>query len=116
MKAILSKIIKNLNGHVLEVTTEEVEVNDYTDYYPLIGNDCRTFDVVMPNENISIFVDDEGLMKPKNFGRKVEGYPEPLFGNLVFCGGVDSKGDTLDTTLSVEDVKQMVGAIQWITE
>ncbi len=113
MKAILSEIVINVDGEATGVNTREVDIKDYKDYYPLLK--CSNFDVVMPNDEMSIFVDDEGMLKSKNYGRMVDGYPEPLFGNLVFCGGVDSKGETLDTPLQIHDVKFMVGDIRWVT-
>lgn len=81
----------------MTVTTivKEVDIKVYTDYYGLIGADL--FDVVRVEwhgHDISIYLDDEGLLKP-NHGRLVQGYHEPLFGNLVITGGVNAEGDTL---------------------
>ncbi len=73
-------------------------VSDYKDYYKLI--DCNTFDVVRvtwKGQEISIFVDDEGLLKCGTLGRDVKhdnGTIE-LFGNLVVTGGTDDEGETL---------------------
>ena len=87
-------------------------VGDYTDYYKHL--ECQLFDVVSVEWDgfpISIFVDDEGLFKPNNYGRMVEGYPEPLFGNLVIAGGVDSEGNTLSVPeeLSIVDMNEYIG-------
>jgi hypothetical protein len=74
---------------------KEVDIKSYKDYYPLIGSSL--FDVVSLDwvgQPVSIFLDDEGLLK-HNYGRLVMGYPDPLFGNLVVAGGVDSEGKTL---------------------
>ena len=74
----------------------ESTVSDYTDYYPLL--DCTTFTVVNTiwvDDNISIFCNDEGLYVSPLVLRSITGYPEPLAGNLVIAGGVDSIGRTL---------------------
>ena len=112
IRVILSKIVKDSNGNLLGVKITEEEVNDYTDYYKLIG--CSTFDVVRL-DGADIFLDDEGLLVSGNYGRMVEGYPEQLFGNLVFTGGADDEGETLPCTLSIEDVEKMVGGVEWKT-
>jgi len=94
---------------------KEVDIKTYKDYYPLLG--CNTFDVVMvqwEGKDISIFLDDEGLMKP-NHGRLVQGYHEPLFGNLVICGGVDVEGETLplDNLFTSETIQNYMTGIMY---
>jgi len=96
----------------------EVQINDYKDYYKLL--DAELFDVVMvrwDEINISIFVDDEGMLKSNNLGREVHGYPEPLFGNMVICGGVDIEGNTLDLpeNITIEDVKERISVPLYTT-
>ena len=87
MRAILSEV---------DGTTKEVDIRNYKDYYKYIG--CDSLDMVRltwGDINVSIFIDDKGLMKPNNIGRKVFGYPEPLFGNMIFTGDVNEDGETL---------------------
>jgi len=89
----------------------EVQVSNYKDYYKLLN--AELFDVVAvrwDGVDISIYVDDEGMMKSWNLGRSVRGCPAPLFGNMVFCGGVDSEGNTLDLPkkITIEDVRKNV--------
>ena len=91
MRAVLVKEVPE-KGTVVK----EVEITNYKDYYKYM--ECDLFDVVMVQWDgypISIYIDDEGMLKP-NLGRMVQGYPEPLFGAMVICGGVDSEGNTLD--------------------
>lgn len=96
----------------------ETDIKSYKDYYEHLK--CELFDVVRVRwngEDISIFVDDEGLFKPNNYGRKVEGYPNPLFGNMVICGGVDAEGDTLSLpdTFNIINVLKFIGEIEYVT-
>ena len=97
----------------------EVVINNYKDYYPLLA--CDLFDVVRVQwrgKAVSIFVDDEGLMKAGNVGRDVEGYPNPLFGNFVICGGVDDEGETLDldAEFTVSSIMQFMSEIKYIVK
>ena len=94
----------------------EVKINNYKDYYPLLN--CELFTVVMvqwEGEDISIFIDDEGLLKAGNYGRMVEDYPEPLFGNMVICGGVDGEGETksLPRSFNVMNIMQYIDEIKY---
>jgi len=115
MRAILIKYNADTNSNEL---SEEV-ITDYKSYYPLI--DEGTFDVVMVQWNkqdISIYLDDEGLMKSDNYGRILAGYPEPLFGNLVICGGVDAEGNTLDLPeeFNIDNIKPFIGTAVYKTK
>ena len=97
----------------------ETEINGYKDYYIHLKADL--FDVVRlewKKSDISIFVDDEGMLKPSNYGREVEGYPQPLFGNLVITGGVDGKGDTLPVPewVTIKNIRQYVYDIKYVTK
>jgi len=85
---------------------EEVDIKSYKDYYKYLECDC--FDVAMNKDRtISAFVDDSGLLISDNpvcdYGTL--GFYEPLAGNVVFAGGVDSDGDTLPLS---EDISVMM--------
>jgi len=89
----------------------EVQVNNYKDYYKLLN--AELLDVVMvrwKGVNISIYVDEEGMLKSRNLGRDVKGYPNPLFGNMIICSGVDVKGNPFDLpeSITIEDVKERI--------
>ena len=89
----------------------EVQVNNYKDYCKLLN--AKLFDIVMvrwKGVDISIYVDDEGVLKSKNLGRDVKGYPNSLFGNMVICGSVDVRGNTLDLpeSITIKDVKERI--------
>ena len=115
-KGYISKII---GDSYPMISNYKVEINDYTDYYKELEID--TFDVVMvewKGKSVSLFVDDEGMMKPNNYGRKVEGYPQPLFGNIAVMGGTDDEGNTLDIDESITlfDLQELIGEVAWQTK
>jgi len=91
MRAILIKT---------DETVEEIEIKDYTDYYKF--GEFDLFDVVYlkwgQNLKVNVIVDDEGMLKQGNLGRRVMGYDQPLFGNIIITGDVDEEGGTLPLT------------------
>lgn len=126
IRAILSKINDDrrtvVNGEVIvnddkrTVTNSEVIINDYTDYYEY--GEFNLFDVVRvswKDLEVNIYLDDEGMMKSGNLGRKVEGYPQPLFGNFIITGGVDDEGNTLPCpdAIQIKDLTDFIGSIDY---
>ena len=77
------------------------------DYYVTL--DCRSFDIAHFDENNDVFVDDEGLFTLTHETRffSVEGY-EPLAGVGIVAGVNHENGETISTTLSVEEVRAKV--------
>lgn len=111
MKALLSEPTEF--GSILT----KVEVESYEDYSKLLK--CKYFDVVRVKWNgvdISLFVDDEGMLKGGNLGRIVDGYPNPLFGSIVVTGGTDSLGETLPIPSEVNmiDISNRIGEVEFI--
>lgn len=95
------------------------DIKTYKDYYPLLNADC--FDAVMVEWDgvaVTLFVDDEGLMKSGNIGRTVKGYPQPLFGNIVVCGGVDERGNTLplDEKIDIFNIDKYIGKTLYVIQ
>lgn len=85
---------------------EEIDIKSYKDYYKYLECDC--FDVAMNKDRtISAFVDDSGLLVSDNPVCTYSdlGFDEPLAGNVVFAGGVDSEGETLPLS---EDISVMM--------
>lgn len=112
IRAILSKVNKDLT-----VSNSEVIINDYTDYYGY-GEFFNLFDVVRVSWKgleVNIYLDDEGMLKSGNLGRKITGYPEPLFGNFIITGGVDDEGNTLPCpdAIQIKDLTDFIGSINY---
>ena len=78
-----------INADTLEIT--DCEVGDYRTIYPLIGNECSAFDCVrIDAKGTTLFVDDEGLMKPNRlFYIKTPAGEFRLAGNAVVLGTTD---------------------------
>lgn len=110
MRAILS----TTDGQV-----KLVDVSNYKDYYKHI--DCQCFTVVTvkwAGEVVTLFVDDEGMLKPNNIGRAVRGYPEPLFGNILILGGTTRSGNTkaLSEKITLELASTAISGPRYITQ
>jgi len=93
-------------------------IDTYKDYYKYL--ECSTFDVVRINykgHDLSIFVDDDGMVKQGNYGRIVFGYDYPLFGAMVLTGGINSLGETLPipNELTLSDIKELISDVRYIT-
>ena len=97
-------------GILIDVVNEqvvEVEWKNLRDVYKLLN--CSLVEHVSIDEVNGVYVDEEGLLKltlDSKFFR-MNGYPQPLSGNGLVVGTNDY-GESVDTTLSVEDVKGMV--------
>jgi hypothetical protein len=114
MKKVMVETIKKQDASVL---LEEKYIKDYQEIYDLL--DCDLFDIVhveYKGYRLNIYVDDEGMLKP-NYGRYINGYPNPIFGNIVIMGDTDEEGGTLGLPdeLNVEDFLEFSKKIEFIT-
>lgn len=86
----------------------EVEIRDnIQDIYEQLG--CELFEVVRIDETNDIYVDEEGLLKLNEDSKffTYRGYPQPIVGNGLILGH-NKRGDSISTTLTLEEVKQNV--------
>ena len=88
---------------------KEVEYDGTLDfiYFQLA---CGTFDVFGIDDVNSIFVDDEGLLRQNQLYFSYS--DRALAGNGLILG-VDNAGESIASTLTVEDVK---AEVQWLPE
>ena len=96
------------NRTVTDVTvTKDSSGSQLQSIYDHIG--CNMVEVVNIGEN-DIYVDEEGLLNllPSTNFFMYKGYPQPLAGNGLIMGYNDETGDSVDTTLTVEEVKNNV--------
>ena len=111
MRDILSHTSKGAAMHkaylinAIAQTITEVEVGDYKTFYPLLGCDC--FTTVGLEEEDTLYVDDEGLLKSPFDFFMYEGYPQPLAGNGLVMGTND-EGESIAPKMSLEDLKSRV--------
>jgi hypothetical protein len=90
MRAIILK-----NGQFEEVKIDKK--NGLEDYYNFL--ECRTFDIQTAHilgYNISMYIDDEALFVKNNIVYNAGFFRSPLAGNILFLGGIDKKGNTLE--------------------
>lgn len=71
---------------------------------------CSTFEVVNVDEVNSIYVDEEGLLyiTPETKFFKYKGVQNPISGNGLIMGCDYNTGRSINTTLSLEEVKKNV--------
>lgn len=102
MKAILidvhSQTIKEVE------VTKDLSGSNLQSMYEHIGCDC--FTCVGIDENNDIFVDDNGLLFLTPFSRffNYKGYSQPLAGNGLIVGIDNNDGESIDTTLTIDEV------------
>jgi hypothetical protein len=90
-------------------TIEEVIIGEgIQPIYDALG--CELFECVYIDDINSIYVDEEGLltltMDSKFFS--IEGGYQPYAGNGLIMGTDGNTGESIDTTLSVEEVRSKV--------
>ncbi len=97
----------------------QVEVGDYTTYYPLLK--CEVFTTVGLEDDDTLYVDDEGLFQPQENFFMYQGYNQPLAGNGLVLG-TDKEGNSVDPKMTLETLKSKVKFMnrkevyQWVQE
>jgi hypothetical protein len=100
-KGILIDVVKREVRHV--------EIDDtLQSIYDTIG--CDTFDCVQIHDENDVYVDDNGLLNltPHSKFFHYKTYPQPLCGNGLILGINHDNGESIDTTLTIEEVKRDV--------
>ena len=96
---------------LIDVKKQEVKEVEHDDTLASIYKhvDCGTFDVVRIDRVNSIYIDDEGLFVEDQQFFNYEGTKDTvtLAGNGLVLG-VDDEGDTIESTLTLEEVKSSV--------
>jgi len=96
----------------IDVTTKqvyEIEIGNWKDIAPAIGNGCTTFCVPYEFENMDgLYSDDEGLLHPTiNGAFKLPYWDVPLVGNAIILG-TDDEGDSIDYQSSIEKITSLI--------
>jgi len=100
-----------MKAYLIDPQEREIRQVDYDGDYKSIYRllDIELFTVVELNEQRDVvYVDDEGLLKDPVYFFTVEGYGQPLAGKGLVLG-TDGEGETVEPTLSLETLTQMVG-------
>lgn len=71
---------------------------------------CQTFDVVQFDDMNDVYVDDNGLLylDHNSMFFTYKGCRQPLSGNGLILGIDHETGDSIDTTLSIQEVRKSV--------
>jgi hypothetical protein len=99
---IKKAILINVN----EQTIKQIFITDSID---AIHNavECECFTVAEINETNDVFVDDNGLSTKDKFFN-FEGAHQPFAGNGLILGIDHETGESIDTTLNIEEVRAKV--------
>ena len=96
---------------LIDVKNKEVKEVEHDNTLKQIYNfvDCATFDVLRLDGVNGIYVDDEGLFVEDQlfFTYHGDNYSQTLAGNGLILG-VDSEGNSISPTLTVEEVQEAV--------
>lgn len=100
--------------NVNEQTITEVQVvqDSKGSYLKSIYNHlgCQLFNIVNINSKNDVYVDDEGLLNltEESMFFRLKGYPQPLAGNGLVMGYNPEDGESIDTTMTIEQVKETI--------
>ena len=78
------------------------------DYYSQL--ECQTFDIAHIGNGHDVYIDDEGLLSIQHDTKffSIEGYHQPLAGNGIVMGFEAETGNTIDCTLTLDEIKARV--------
>jgi len=103
--SIRAIIIDAKNQRVVETSFPD---SDIRHIYGAGKFSCVALAHMFPNRD-TVYVDDEGLLKPVRYGFTLEGAHQDFFaGNGVLLGS-DRQGETVDAKTPIEDVIRSVG-------
>lgn len=86
-------------------TITETEIKNWQEISPKIG--CELFTIVGMENSDSLYVDDEGLLKPQNNFFLYSEYPQPLAGNGIVLGTND-EGESVEPKISLDELKSKI--------
>ena len=86
-----------------ETIKEVVYTGDYREIYDLV--ECRTFDAVRLNNEDDMYIDDEGLLVNN---QRFFSIRRGNYGGKALLLSHDDEGESIATTLTLQDVKSMV--------
>jgi len=99
--------MKGILIDVQKKEVREVEWNDYKDIYRLLG--CELFEIVQIDGGNFVYVDEEGLLNLNPSSMFFDmGLHQPFVGNGLVTGLNYDTGETIEPTMTVEEVRNVV--------
>ena len=100
-------IISAIKIDVVKQEVYQIRIeNSLEAMYNIIG--CQIMEVVRIDRRNDLWIDEEGLLQnPQLLKFWFKGCHSPLTGNGLVCG-FDGEGESISTTLSVEEIKRRV--------
>lgn len=107
MKKSILIDVKNQTITEVSVTKDE-DGSQLQSIYEHVG--CNMVEIVPFGDDNDVYVDEEGLLNldSNSMFFLLEGYPQPICGNGLIMGFNPETGESINTTLSVEEVKGKV--------
>jgi hypothetical protein len=86
-----------------------IEISDWREIAPAIGNGCQLFACPITFENNdTLYTDDEGLLKPEMIGCfYMPEWDYPLVGNAIILGS-DEEGESIDALSTCEEIENQI--------
>lgn len=109
-----------MQAHLIDPANQSVttvELPDSKDRLTAIYRhlQCDTFDVATLPNGDTIYVDDEGLLRPLQHFIAIRGMPEPFAGRGLVMG-TDSRGHSINPTISLAELTRRVKFIELINK
>ena len=87
---------------------EEIQIKDWTEIAPAIGNKCGTFSCpVMLENGDTMYCDDEGLWVEQFGGITMKHWGYPLLGNIILLNQ-DEEGESQPAVSTIEELKSKI--------
>lgn len=105
-----------MQAYLIDPIDQTIETVEYTGEWQTIYTyiDCDTFDVASTSDGLSIYVDDEGMMKADQAFFMIKGYPQPLAGRALVLGPPDEDGETTECPLNPSQIQARVTFVDLI--
>jgi len=87
---------------------EEIEIKDWTEIAPAIGNQCGIFScpVILENGD-TMYCDDEALWVEQYGGVIMKDWSYPLLGNIILLNA-DEEGENQPAVSTIEELKSKI--------
>lgn len=98
-----------MQAYLIDPADQTIETVHYDGDWKTISYwiNSDTFDVAS-TEDLSIYIDDEGLFKPDQAFFTITGFPQPLAGRALVLGPPDEDGETTECPLNPSQVASRV--------